>query len=177
MYRILTIIVLLLLTTEPSSIASEALASRLTECAAITRDMKRLYCYDNISSNTPSINTNKEQQVPLTKESSKYSTAKTATTLNSGNSSKPIAPANSFGLKTLSEDIDSIRSSIVGDFVGWKVKDKITLANGQVWKITDGRKIHYKATNPEITITKGMFDSYRIKVDGLNHSATVVRVK
>ncbi|MFT5451797.1 MAG: hypothetical protein ACI9N9_001283 [Enterobacterales bacterium] len=177
MYRIIFIIVMLFIITEPSSIASESLTSRMTDCASISRDLKRLSCYDNIPQKTISNHTNIEQQGALNHEPIS-STGKTGAASISGNSSKPAATIiDNFGLKTQADKINTIHSSIVGEFSGWKIKDKITLANGQVWKITGGTKMYYKATNPEITITKGILDSYRIKINGLNKSARVLRVK
>ncbi|RKZ99472.1 MAG: hypothetical protein DRQ47_11000 [Gammaproteobacteria bacterium] len=172
--------------------AAASINSELENCAAIKRDLLRLNCYDQLSSQAGSFN---EQPLPpmnhvavgntaantsavaATTANQSTATGNTANT-NVGESNSSRSPTNSFGLKTQPSDLDEIKSHIVGQFSGWKKGDKIKLANGQVWKITDSSNtLHHRATNPKITISKGAFDSYRISVDGLNKDALVKRVK
>jgi len=160
--------------------ASEPLVEDLSRCAAITRDLQRLACYDRLASGkAPSA-----EVVLMDKSTDRAVTHQQTTTVkteptNTFGQEKSAAPASSsdYGLKKASNNSDTLYSSIPGQFTGWKKGDKITLANGQVWKITETKTIHHKASNPSVTISRGMFDSFRISIDGLNKSARVVRVK
>lgn len=73
----------------------------------------------------------------------------------------------------------AVVSTIAGPFRGWKGKgDRFTLANGQVWEVTDsGTRLSVSVENPTITIERGMFDAWYLRVDGYNARARVKRVK
>jgi hypothetical protein len=74
---------------------------------------------------------------------------------------------------------DHIESSIVGDFDGWTGNSRITLANGQVWRITDGSEaVLPRLHNPKVRITRGLLGgAMYFKVDGQNSTARVRRVQ
>ena len=192
MKRIFAAIILLILFPVSYISAAESLNNELTKCAAITRDLQRLSCYDKLAGLASTFGA--EEVKTKAKEILSSNTDKPTVTLEAaattekmpegtfgltGKNAKPVpSSSEDFGLNKAPSNLDELSSSIVGEFTGWKKGDKITLANGQVWKIVDDRNsIYHKATDPEITITRGVFDSYRISIKGLNKAARVVRVK
>ena len=70
-------------------------------------------------------------------------------------------------------------SSIQGPFKGWKGKgDRFTLANGQVWEVTDsGTRLSVSLENPSVTIEQGALSVWFLRVDGYNARARVKRIK
>jgi hypothetical protein len=73
----------------------------------------------------------------------------------------------------------AVVSSIPGTFKGWKGKgDRFTLANGQVWEVTDsGTRLSVTLENPTVTIERGMLDAWSLRVEGYNARARVKRIK
>jgi hypothetical protein len=73
----------------------------------------------------------------------------------------------------------AVVSSIPGPFKGWKGKgDRFTLANGQVWEVTDsGTRLSVSLDNPTVTVERGMLDAWFLRVDGYNARARVRRIK
>ncbi len=164
--------------------ASETLNDNLLKCAKINRDMHRLACFDLlVSRKQPSaeviiIDKKTIKVIEVTQQQPKTVVKTKASTDTFGLASPPTPPSSAdFGLKEVSNASDSLHSNIPGDFRGWKKGDKIKLANGQIWKIKDSTSLHHKASSPSITISRGMFDSFRIGIDGINRTARVVRIK
>ena len=95
--------------------------------------------------------------------------------------SRPAAAAeHSFGLepKKRDEPPASIRSTIVGSFSGWGPATLFTLANGQVWKVVDGSQADLApVSNPPVTITRNVFGTMFLEIEGTNASPKVRRVR
>lgn len=73
--------------------------------------------------------------------------------------------------------IDTIESTIEGDFTTWGPNDRIRLANGQVWEIADGsRGVVRRGTN-KVTIKRGTFGTFFMDFEGPNKSPRVRRVR
>jgi hypothetical protein len=90
------------------------------------------------------------------------------------------AAAQSFGLeqKKAEEPARSIESSIVGDFSGWSPSTLFTLANGQVWKVVDGSSTDVAPVrNPPVKITRNIFGTMFLEIEGINASPKVRRVR
>ncbi|MCP3674350.1 MAG: hypothetical protein GY829_07750 [Gammaproteobacteria bacterium] len=160
--------------------ASEPLAEDLSKCATITRDLQRLACYDRLASGkSPSgqvVLMDKKTARAVTHQKTTAVNAEPTNTFGLKNSAAPPS-SSSFGLKEATDSSEVLHSLISGEFTGWKKGDKIKLANGQVWKIVGSKTLYHKASNPNISISRGMFNSFRISVDGLNRSTRVVRIK
>jgi hypothetical protein len=94
-----------------------------------------------------------------------------------------VAPERNFGLRPVvkkPKDTEpaSIRSSVVGRFEGWAPGTIFTLANGQVWKVTDDTDAVLPIMqDPKVEITRGLMGAYFLQVDGHINSARVARVK
>ncbi|MBQ0934343.1 hypothetical protein [Ideonella paludis] len=89
-------------------------------------------------------------------------------------------PAERFGMeqKVAQEGaVDTITSMLPGDFEGWDAKTKFTLANGQVWQVTDGSRVYWPAKNPKVTIRRGVLGAFYLQIEGLNTTAKVKRLQ
>jgi len=91
------------------------------------------------------------------------------------------APEQQFGIERKAKEAepDQIESSIAGDFDGWSGNTTIKLANGQVWRITDGSQaVLPPMRNPKVRIKRGLFGgAFFFQVDGQNSTARVRRVQ
>lgn len=68
-------------------------------------------------------------------------------------------------------------SGIPGRFEGWEPRDRIKLANGQVWQIVDdSRGVLYK-TDPKVRVRRGAFGTFYLDIEGTNRSPRVTRVE
>lgn len=70
-----------------------------------------------------------------------------------------------------------IESSIPGPFNGWWPKDRIRLANGQVWQIADDSTGAVKLNDPKVRISRRMFGGYTLEIEGSAKAPSVKRVQ
>jgi len=92
----------------------------------------------------------------------------------------PVAAERAFGLepKKREEAPTSIRSTIVGNVAGWGPATQFTLANGQVWKVVDGSQADLApVSNPPVKITRNVFGTMFLEIEGTNASPKVRRVR
>jgi hypothetical protein len=76
------------------------------------------------------------------------------------------------------QQVNSIESTIAGDFEGWESGAELKLANGQVWRISDGSAASLpRVSNPKVKIMRGFMGVMYMQVDGLNNSPRVRRVQ
>ena len=92
------------------------------------------------------------------------------------------APAADFGRETIKPKAQAqpaaIESTIVGEFSGWRPNMRITLANGQVWRIVDDSAIDLpRSGNQKVRIERNLFGTLFLTIDGSNQSAKVRRVE
>ena len=157
----------------PAQTNAASLNDAIKECSAIKRDLKRLACFDRLSGNVTdfAVEAMTTQQQRARKTTSTQQAQVVDKVVNT--------PESDFGLsaKSASDDLDTIRSTIPGEFLGLRKDDEFTLANGQVWKVTGSNSLYHRSTNPEVVITKGVFGSFLMKVAGLNKTLRVKRIK
>jgi hypothetical protein len=132
-------------------------AAALLRCRALADNAARLACYDAL---TPA--------APL---------AATAAPAASPARAPAPAAAEGFGLPSEAEKTQSVASQINGKFEGWEGNVDITLANGQVWRITDGSRAHVNLTNPKVVVERGAFTAFYLRIEDVNQSPRVRRVK
>lgn len=90
----------------------------------------------------------------------------------------PVAEAvAAFGKPSRPDDVDVIESRIVGRFEGWRPGDRITLANGQVWRISDDSSAWADLQQPLARVRRAALGSFRLEVEGLTRSPRVQRVQ
>lgn len=153
--------------------AAESLNDAMKQCASIKRDLKRLACFDRLSGNVTDYAvetmTSRQQASQATNVAERSAVAAVPTI---------SSPTDEFGLeaKSAADEVDSITSTIPGDFRGLRKDDEFTLANGQTWKVIDSSSLFKRATNPKVVISRGVFGSYRIKVADLNKTLKVRRI-
>jgi len=96
-----------------------------------------------------------------------------------------LSPQQSFGLppapmdvRNAPQKIESIASTVVGNFEGWGPNTRFKLANGQVWRIADGSEaVLPQSGNQQVTITRNFLGTLFLKVEGSNQSPKVRRVE
>ena len=96
---------------------------------------------------------------------------------SSENQTKKNVSDDNFGL-TIRDERDQISSKILGAFEGWTGTTKFTLENGQVWQQVSFGVLRVKMNNPNIIIKSSILsDTYTLKIEGLNSSIRVKRIK
>ena len=85
-----------------------------------------------------------------------------------------------FGLEVKSALVglpSAMDSTIPGRFFGWGPNDTITLANGQVWQISDDSRGAMVATDPKVTVRRGALGAFYLEIAGTNRSPKVRRIR
>jgi hypothetical protein len=97
---------------------------------------------------------------------------------------RPAAPARAdtgFGLPAPAEKKetgpDTVRSTVDGRLDGWSPGTRIRLANGQVWRVTEGDAVLPVLDNPQVEVTRGLLGAYFLQVAGHTSAARVTRVQ
>jgi hypothetical protein len=148
-----------------ASIPALADDAALLRCRAIRDATARLACYDAL---------------PVTAGESKVAPAPRAAEPRAAEprAPQPQAPAQ-FGLEQRANpaELASIESHIPGNFEGWYPNAVFTLANGQIWQISDGSTRHLYRTNPKVKIRRGSFGSFFLEIEGDNNSPRVRRLQ
>ena len=168
------------------ALSNAALAEEQTwqQCAAIQHNDARLACYDAFARSQQSTHAPKAvNQAPAPVETSEMgATAVVSSAETSEMTTEHSASSvnDSFGLeqKIASERrLEEVVTSFQGTFTGWRPKQKLEFANGQVWQISDNSEVSYRIDNPKITFRRGAFGSFFMNVEGLNRSPKVKRIK
>ena len=132
----------------------------LLRCRAVVDAGARLACYDALAVDAA-------QRPRMPSSGSPPTTAAAA-----------ASPQTDFGLQsTPGVELKFIDSHINGRFEGWNPDQQITLANGQVWRITDGSRAHFEANSPKVRVERGALGSFYMVIAGLNQAPRVRRVK
>lgn len=177
---------LMLLTTLPAMAADTLLET----CVAIGDDRARLACYDEVAGRA---GPEARWPTPATQEPAAQLPAPPAApeiaapppapaTLPAtlpAPARAPLASADDdFGLdRERGNDQREIQSRLDGEFTGWSGRTLFKLENGQVWRQSEPGRFRAQIDRPLITIERGAFNSYRLKVDGMNRSIRVKRVR
>jgi hypothetical protein len=76
------------------------------------------------------------------------------------------------------DDESPITSRVVGKFEGWDGQSVFKLENGMIWVQAGRDKFYVKEIqNPAVTITRGMFKSWYLSVDGYDEKCKVRRIQ
>jgi hypothetical protein len=95
-----------------------------------------------------------------------------------------LSPQESFGLpaspmavRAAPQQIESIDSTVLGTFEGWRPNTRFKLANGQTWRIADGSEaVLPPSTSQKVKITRNFLGTLFLQVEGSNQSPKVRRV-
>jgi hypothetical protein len=152
---------LLLLAAEPALPADDSAVRR---CRAIPDSLARLACYDALPLGAPSPRS-APQQSPFRPQPAQPKAAP--------------APAETFGLehKAKPDEVATIETYIPGRFEGWRPGARITLANGQVWQVTDETSRYVVLDNPKVVVRRGVMGAFFLDIEGDNRSPRVRRIQ
>lgn len=157
--RLPALLILSLLSVSGAALADDA---AILTCRALGDSQARLACYDRI---------------PVG--------AQPAATLAAASATPGAAPAATaeqrFGLEQVQRkeaEPQSIESTIEGNFGGWEPGAQIRLANGQVWRVVDGSSaVLAPMKNPKVRVTRNVFGTLFLEIEGTNNSPKVRRVR
>jgi len=157
--------------------------AELRRCAAIERGVERLDCYDALvrplgTSAAPGGDSASTQPT----RARATAPADSATAVPSESATAVPDDVDAFGAELIRSDndddgIEEIESRIAGEFNGWRGNTIFRLENGQVWQQIEQTRFTYRADSPVVTIRRGTFGGYRLRVDGLNRSVRVRRLE
>ena len=69
---------------------------------------------------------------------------------------------------------ERVSSRIAGEFKGWQRGTTLTLENGQQWRVSDESSLVVRAMNsPAVTVERGSFGKWWLRVEGYNAAAHV----
>ncbi|WP_257387136.1 hypothetical protein [Tahibacter caeni] len=69
---------------------------------------------------------------------------------------------------------ERVSSRIAGTFNGWRPGTTLTLENGQQWRVSDESSLVTRALDrPAVTIERGSFGQWWLRVEGYNSAARV----
>lgn len=89
----------------------------------------------------------------------------------------PSDPGSRIGFREQSPT-GSVVSRLDGTFTGWDGKTRFNLENGQVWEQAEQGTVRgVNIDRPMVTIEPGLFGSWKLKVEGLNATTRVKRIK
>lgn len=162
----------------PGQSQAETLAEAMEKCRLVSNSLKRLVCYDQLAQRANTLEDSdlvelynnrpvyREVQVPV--DGQRPAPAHQAKD-----------PESSFGLELEIQREAKKEVSEITAVVG-KVEESprgkliITLADGQVWRQTDGESLKIKA-GQTVTISRGMLGAFYLKKQGSNSRIRVKR--
>ena len=93
-----------------------------------------------------------------------------------------VAAQQNFGLRPAVQrkteaQPEVVRSTVVGEIGGWSPGARITLANGQIWRVVDGDAVLPMMRNPQAEVSRGLMGAYFLQLTGHTSAARVARVQ
>jgi hypothetical protein len=161
------------------SVAGAADDAAVRRCRGIVDASARLACYDALPLGGETSATGQPAAPASAALANTAASAQGGAPAQKAPAATAADPQQQFGLqpKVFKQPVESIESSIPGHFEGWGPRTKITLANGQVWRIDDGSSLSLDFDNPKVVIRRGAFGSYLMDIANDNRSPRVVRVQ
>jgi hypothetical protein len=161
----------LLATLLAMPLAEAADAAALRRCRAMADDKARLACFDALvppaaSASAPSRGVSMPAPEPEGMPMPSPAAPPPAVT----------APS-SFGLEKPAVQPESISSSLPGLFTGWELRQRLRLANGQVWQVEEGNSGAYYLRDPKVRVRRTAFGGYMMEVEGVTPLIRVRRVE
>jgi hypothetical protein len=168
------ILCMLAVACAPAAVAADTTA--LQRCRQMADPAVRLACYDAVDLTPSGAAATTGQQAPVPVDPA---------TQRSGPTDSPTGPPASaavglFGMEarpTAAQGLDALDSAIAGPFDGWVPRQRLRLANGQLWEISDGSQAAYKLQGPKVRITRGMSGTFFIAIEGVAQTPRVRRIE
>lgn len=155
--------------------------AEMQRCRKITDSLRRIVCYDAITLPAAGESTaGPAGGAPLATAPSPTASSPTPRAAVQPTASPGRGPDPDFGLpsRPVAAAQDAVETAIAGTFDGWLAGAKFTLANGQVWQVTDGSTAAYDARrDPKVRISRGMLGSYFMQIDGVAQTPRVKRLQ
>jgi hypothetical protein len=151
----------------PAAWAAEPAEGALGRCRVLLEAVARLACYDALP--LPPA-TSAAQQAAVN------AAVKAAPAALTVPSAAALTPEAAFGLESRRSAVQDVSSTLPGLFEGWDSNTRFTLANGQVWQISDGTAASYYLRNPKVTVRRAALGSFRLEIEGVNQAPRVQRV-
>lgn len=149
--------------------ASAVDATAFARCRGMVDPVQRLSCYDALQ---PAQGAAGQSALPSS------STGPAPAARNAAATSAATTAEQRFGLPAPAAEVtDVIESHIPGRFGGWEPGSRFTLANGQVWQVSDGSRGVYDLVDPKVRVRRGAVGSYYLEIEGQNRSPRVRRVR
>lgn len=153
-----------------SGFAAAADDAAVRRCRAIPDSLARLACYDALPLGMAPSAAPKgaPQQSPFRPQTAAPRAAPAP------------APAETFGLEHKArpaDEVATIETYIPGRFEGWRPGARITLANGQVWQVTDETSRYMVLDNPKVVVRRGVMGAFFLDIEGDNRSPRVRRIQ
>lgn len=82
-----------------------------------------------------------------------------------------------FGLDKPAAQPEAVTTTYPGTFSGWAPRQRLKLANGQVWQVADDTDGVYDLRDPKVTIRRTLFGSYVMEIEGAKRTLRVRRVE
>ena len=167
------------LATLATSAALAADDAALARCRGIADSAARLACYDAL----PIGSVFRAPAAPPPAQAAPQASAPAAArTAPAPVAATPAAPPSqsSYGMEeriAQQEQPKTMESAISGHFGGWGPRDRIRLANGQVWQVVDDSSAYLNLDNPKVVIRRGMMGGFFLEFESTTRTARVRRIE
>lgn len=147
----------------------------IQRCRIVPEAAARLACYDAIA--LPGIGSRAGWGAPVATLGPAAAPAAPAAPTAAGAVTPP--PGGNFGFENrLPEGAPEVLTSrIVGEVGFFESGTRFTLENGQVWQVVDGTRGAYNLTNPAVRIERALLGSFLLRIDGVNQTPRVRRIR
>lgn len=154
---------------------SDASLADLRACQAVPDAQVRLACYDAAMARLAGA---PARPVAAAARTEPPSAAQGAPAPQAGAASGQVGDAG-FGLPAAppARAPDAIATRIAGRFDGWGPGTRLTLANGQVWEVTDATRASVELDSPAVRVRRGVLGSFFLEIDGVSATPRVRRVR
>lgn len=95
------------------------------------------------------------------------------------NVSEPVGDTRGFEIEAMKDlDDTDIVARVKGPFTGWSGNTVFELDNGMIWEQVESGTFYIpQVDNPVVVIDQGLFNSWRLRVDGYNKTVRVRRIQ
>jgi len=156
-----------LLATLPVPPAWAADDASLRRCRVIADDKARLACFDAL--------------VPVPSPTAPPPAQPTQPKAEAPAPVPAAAPAPAaapgFGLVRPVEQPETLTTTFPGTFTGWEPRQRLQLANGQVWQVDDNSRGAYHLREPKVKVRRTAFGGFMMEIEGVTSLIRVRRVE
>jgi hypothetical protein len=155
---------------------ANTLAQAVEKCRKLEDSLQRLVCYDRISMPTAKQGVNAPKGKSSPKPAPKAADMLESAQLSPHNSSADEADFGREGKAQRERQADTMTVNIVNVSENVRGEKTITFDNASVWRQVDNSNLRLKK-GQKVIIERGLFGAFYLKVDGLNQTMKVKRIK